>query len=146
MKKYKIYTAGKMNGLSFEEQMLWRVMLHKAILSHEDVNVKVIHPPLYYNYEAKDNQSEREILEWELFQLYDSDVMVVNLDEIDSTIGTHIEIGMAHTINNFTDKHIFIIGFGGDVENLHPWIKEACIRIEKNVEDVANYLYEYILL
>lgn len=142
----KIYTCGKMSGISFQEQMEWRsnVEHEVRIRTYYDFDVKFIHPPMFYNYEENNHQSEREILEWEMAQLHDCDIVVVNLDGIEDTTGSHMELGAVQGINMFGDKHIFVIGLGKD-ENLHPWIRESCIRIEEDPDKVADYICNYLL-
>lgn len=142
----KIYTCGKMSGISFSEQMEWRLRIEcevKKILDFGQ-NVKFVHPPMFYNYEENYQKSEREILEWEMAQVHDCDIVIVNLDGIDSTVGSHMELGAVQGINRFGDKHIFVVGLGKD-DGLHPWIKETCIRIEDDYAKAAEYIVEYLL-
>ena len=143
----KIYTCGKMSGISYLEQMAWRAKIESEIkmaLSCADERVKFVHPPLYYNYEENYHKTEREILEWEMAQVHDCDIVIVNLDGIEDTIGSHMELGAVQGINRFGDKHIFVVGLGkGD--GLHPWIKETCIRIEDDYAKAAEYIVEYLL-
>lgn len=142
----KIYTCGKMSGISFIEQMMWRSRIESEIKSSLDCgqSVKFIHPPLYYNYEENNHKTEREILEWEMTQVHDCDILIVNLDGIEDTTGSHMELGAVQGINRFGDKHIFVVGLGKP-ENLHPWIKESCIRIEEDYAKAAEYIVEYLL-
>lgn len=143
----KIYTCGKMSGISFQEQMEWRLRIEGEVKKWLDFGqgVKFIHPPMFYNYEENYQKSEREILEWEMAQVHDCDIVIVNLDGIDSTVGSHMELGAVQGINRFGDKHIFVIGLGKD-DNLHPWIKESCIRIEDDYAKAAEYICEYLLI
>lgn len=143
MGKIKIYTCGKMSGIPYDEQMKWRMELEKCV---DCERASFVHPPLYFNYENAWHKSEREILEWEMAQLYDCNIVVVNLKNIESTIGSHMELGAVQGINRFTEKHIFVVGFGEIKENLHPWIKESCMRIEDNIEDIADYINTYLLV
>ena len=147
MKEYKIYTCGKMGGLSFEKQMQWRKSIETLIKDKYDGSnvIKFIHPPLYFNYEQKNHKSEREILDWEMMQLYESDIVIVNLDGIDSTVGSHMELGAVQGINRFGNKYIYVVGVG-DNYNYHPWIRETCNRIESNLSDVAEYIAEYLII
>lgn len=142
----KIYTCGKMSGISFIEQMMWRSRIESEIKSSLDCgqSVKFIHPPLYYNYEENNHKTEREILEWEMTQVHDCDILIVNLDGIEDTTGSHMELGAVQGINRFGDKHIFVVGLGKS-DNLHPWIKESCIRIEDDYAKAAEYIVEYLL-
>lgn len=147
MKEYKIYTCGKMSGIPFEEQIGWRLKFEKALRGLLDGNctVKFIHPPFYYNYEDEKHKTEKEVLEWEMTQLHDCDIVVVNLDKIDSTTGSHMELGAVQGINRFGGKHIFVVGFGSK-NNLHPWIEETCLRIEDNIDDAADFVVNYLLV
>ena len=54
--KLKIYLAGKMGGLSFDEMNNWRKKLKQEILREAGVSgyqVKVINPVDFYNFEEK---------------------------------------------------------------------------------------------
>lgn len=147
MKEYKIYTCGKMSGITFNQQMQWRLLLESFVKNKYDGDdrIKFIHPPVYFNYEYAHHKSEREILDWEMKQLHDCDIVVVNLNRIDSTTGSHMELGAVQGINRFGDKYIYVIGIGKD-DDLHPWIKETCMRIESNYSDAAQYIVEYLLV
>ena len=147
MKEYKIYTCGKMSGISFSQQMQWRQIIEAFVKDYYDGNdrVKFIHPPLYFNYDYMQHKSEREILDWEMKQLHDCDIVIVDLNQIDSTIGSHMELGAVQGINRFGDRYIYVIGVGNE-ENLHPWIKETCMRIEDNFSDAAKYITGYLLV
>lgn len=135
-----------MSGIPYENQMGWRIMIQEEIIRSTEQNVKFIHPPLFYNYETSRHRSEAEILEWEMSQLYDCDIVIVNLAGIESTIGTHMELGAVQGINRFSGKHIYVVGIGTPTKELHPWIKESCIRIEPNLQDAAKYIAEYLLV
>lgn len=147
MKEYKIYTCGKMSGLSYSQQMKWRKNIEKLIRDkfNQKHAITFIHPPFYYNYVIAKHKSEKEILDWEMMQLHDCDIVIVNLNQIDSTTGSHMELGAVQGINRFGDKYIFVVGIGDD-KNLHPWIKETCNRIEKSYSDAAEYIAEYLLI
>lgn len=147
MKEIKIYTCGKMSGISFDEQMSWRRFLQSEVEKRYDGmnRITFIHPPLFYNYENKLHKSEREILDWEMKQVHDCDIVVVDLHDIETTVGSHMELGEIQGINRFGDKYIFIIGIGSE-HGLHPWIKESCHRIEFDCYDAAKYIVEYLLI
>ena len=147
MKEFRIYTCGKMSGLTFSVQMQWRQLFEAFLKEAYDGadKIKFIHPPLYFNYENKLHKTEREILDWELMQLHKSDIVIVDFDGIDTTIGSHVELGAVQGINRFGDKYIYVVGVG-DENNLHPWIKESCNRIESNYYDAARYVAEYLLV
>lgn len=142
--KTRIYTAGKMSGTSFKSQMQWRIELEEGIRWRTDKAVSFIHPPMYYNYEGISQKTEAEIKEWELNKLCQCQVMVVNLDGVNTSTGTHIELGVANAMNMFGSGHIFIIGIG-DPDGLHPWIRDSLFRHEANIESACKYIVNYLL-
>lgn len=144
--EYKIYTAGKMKDLSYAEQVHWRMKMEKLIKENTDKNVTFIHPPLYYNYEQKDYKSEREVKEWEINHLIKSDIVIVNLEGINDSVGTHYELSAVDTINRLSNKHIYIIGFGESSTPLHPWIELSLFRKEHDYYDAVKYITEYLLI
>lgn len=144
MKNFKIYTAGKMSGLSYDDQMDWRRELERRVRTISD-NVVFIHPPHYYRYGAGMHKSEREAMVWDLSQIRDSDIVVVNLENIGSSIGTHMELGFIEAMNQMSTKHIHLIGFGKpDVE--HPWLNEVLLRREDTLKQAAAYISAYLLV
>ena len=148
MREVKIYTCGKMSGIPYEEQMRWRNNFTSCLKKENDFidrKITIINPPIFYNYEHKVHKTEREILDWEMKQLHDCDIVVINFDGIDSTVGSHMELGAIQGINRFGDKYIFVIGIGKEDE-LHPWILETCNRIEPDCESAAKYVAEYLLI
>lgn len=143
MKTYKIFTAGKMGGLSYYEQMKWRKDFETTLRSRCDKSLTFVHPPMFYQY--GDEINEREAREWEINQLKDSDIVVVDLTTIADSIGTHIELGIIEAMNEFGYKHIHLIGVG-EPNVSHPWIQMGMLRQESTLEDAAGYISTYLLL
>lgn len=142
MRKFKIYTAGKMTGLSYDEQMGWRRKVRRAFKNR---NVTVVEPPLYYQPEGHLHHKEREAMLWDLWQIRTSDIVIVDLSNIGMSIGTHMELGYAECMNQTGDHPIYIIGFGEPDVN-HPWIDEVCFRRENTLEAALEYIAEYLLV
>lgn len=141
----KIYTAGKMSGLTREEQLGWRTEFASLLDDVMGISVKVVNPPLFYDPNDPDASSvEAEAKEWDLAQIRDSDVVVINLDGIEDSIGTHYELGYINAINSFGNKHIYVVGFGGK-RDFHPWIKLSLFRWEPNVIAAADFVAKFCL-
>lgn len=139
----KIYTAGKMSGLTLNEQVGWRNEF-ASLVEDLGVSVNVVIPPLYYDPGDPDAANiEAEAKEWDLAQIRDSDIVVINLDGIEDSIGTHYELGYINAINSFGNKHIYVVGFGGKKE-LHPWIKLTLFHWEPNVIGAADFVAKYL--
>lgn len=150
MRTFKIYTAGKMGGLDLPQQMDWRFDLESAVRREAAANASMyalafVHPPLFYRYDVHWHQTEREAMQWDLAQIRDSDIVVVNLDNIADSIGTHMELGFIEAMNQFGAHHIHVIGIG--TSNIdHPWIGEMMFRHAQTVNEAAEYIAEYLLL
>ena len=146
MKRIKIYEAGKMSGLTYEQMTIWRDELKSRlenIAKWRDVEIDVINPVIFYNFDEKRHQSEIEVEDFDLAHVKSSDVIIVNLDGLESSIGTIIELHDAHYNNK-----IPVIAFGDKklYNKLHPWIKNAITRVEKDIDDVVEYMGDFYIL
>lgn len=139
----KVYTCGGMKNKSTIEAMAWRNELENC-LNMSGVVASVFKPPEFYNYDEFKQQSEAEIKEFELAKLRESDVLVVELNGVESSVGSCMELGYANAMNDFGDKHIFIIAYNNIEKNVHPWVMDSCIRVEDNLEDIAYYIANYV--
>lgn len=144
-KTYKIYTAGKMGGLTFAQQMDWRVKVEKLIREKSDKSITFIHPPMFYTYGEQLHKNETEVMDWDISQVKDSDIVIVDLSTISDSIGTHIELGVAKAMNEFGYRHIHIVGVG-KANTDHPWISLCLLRQEDTLEEAANYITKYLLV
>ena len=145
MKTYKIFTAGKMGGLSYDQQIAWRREIEDLIRKATTKSVAFVHPPMFYHYKENDPQNDVESMNWEISQLIDSDIVIVDLSTISGSIGTHMELGVIAAVNKVSSKNIYVVGFGKpDIE--HPWIKNGVFHSEETAEDVADYIVNYLLI
>lgn len=141
MKTYKIFTAGKMGGLEYKDQMAWRFDLENEIIKRTNQKITLIHPPRYYDYDYPDQE---EVKNWELSQLSQSDIVVFNLENIGSSIRTIMELATVYALNRFCGKNIYAIGFGKS-DTDHPWIKSCLFHCFDTIQNVAEYINEYLL-
>jgi nucleoside 2-deoxyribosyltransferase len=142
----KIYAAGKMSGLSFEDMNNWRVKLKEILTTYAElsgIDIKVINPVDFYNFETPRHQSEIEVEEFDLAHVVSSDIIIVNLDGLNSSIGTIIELHDAKYHNK-----IPVIAFGNKemYDELHPWVKNDITRVEETIYDVAAYIKDFYLI
>lgn len=137
----KVYLAGNMKHLSYKEAMAWRKTLMNEIDCRNYGEFTFVCPPVYYNYEKQNHKSEKEIKDYELMQLSECDIMVVSLDRVNESVGTHFEIAMADYMKQ-SGKHIMVLGLG-DPAGVHPWILDSISRIEPNEELLADYIAFY---
>lgn len=142
----KIYLAGKMDGLSFEEMNGWRNEAFQKLLKmakYYSEKTNVVNPCLYYNFEEKKHQTEIEVEEFDLAHVISSDIIIVNLDGLSSSIGTIIELHDAHyhhkiPVVAFGDKKLY--------DSLHPWVKNDITRVENNIDDVVTYIRDFYFM
>lgn len=131
-----------MSGISWEEQTKWRRQFQNAIKFGDydyEKRVTFFDPTQYYNFEEKRHKNEREIMEFDLYNLRNSDLVIVNLgNNGDKSIGTSMELILAKEL------HIPVIAFNGNKE-IHPWISEACSRICDTLKEAVEHIVEFYL-
>ena len=145
MNNLSIYLAGAMSGKSFEEMNTWRVEIKNMLThmaSYYDCDVKVTNPIDYYNFKEKRHKLEKEVMQFDLSLVKKSDIVIVNLNGINTSIGTSMELYECYRSN------IPVIAFGSDeeYENIHPWIKECITRYESNMKNTATYIKEFYMI
>ena len=144
MRKLKIYLAGKMMGLDFTSMNQWRKRIKNALnfaAEYKGYKINVVNPVDFYNFESVRYQSDREIKDYDLAHVLSSDLVIVNLEGLASSDGTKYELHDARKAN------IPVIAFGDHelYENLHPWTKDNITRVEKDMEDVIEYIKDFYM-
>lgn len=142
MKSYKIFTSGKMGGLDFSEQISWRKELADKVKTFCDKGVKVINPPQYFDYSSRDQTLAKR---WEYEQIADSDIVVVNLNNIKDSIGTHMELGLIDGINRTREKKIYVVGIGEPNVD-HPWIETSLFKQVQTIDEAVDFIISYLLV
>ena len=141
MEIVKIYLSGGMGSLSFEEQSKWRQQVQDAIkFGDYDYTKKPVffNPVNYYNFTEKRYKSEREVMEFDLNALRNSDLVIVNFNDPKS-VGTISELAIAY------EHKIPIIGLSRDGHELHPWLTEFVSRMCESTREVVEYTTEFYL-
>lgn len=134
-----MYVIRKMSGVSPSKLDEWMDHfmgeVERVIWSY---NLNVVDPSEFFNYKCKRHQSEREVKEWERRKLKECDFAVIDLTDINDSVGSHFELAWAQMY----DIPVLAIG---STENVHPWILDCCERVEANCEDLFIYINEYYL-
>jgi len=141
MKECCIYLAGAMSSMSFEEQTKWRQKVKDAILyGGYGYNFKPIFvdPTQYYNFEEVSHKSEKEVMNFDLYKVRTSDLIVVNFND-PSSLGAAIEIAVAH------EYRIPVIGLNQNNVSLHPWLECMCDRICSDMRELVSHIVEFYL-
>lgn len=116
--------------------MVWRRQVEEIYLQGGNA-VSFIHPPLY-----KVGLEDKEFTEWNKQQIYNSDIVIVNVKEVDDN--NLYEIGIIDSINTFGNKHIFVIGVGEQNTELKPHIKSVIFHLEPNYESAVDYIQSFL--
>ena len=140
MESIKIYLSGAMSGLSHEEQSKWRLQVIHAIKYNNECEKKPVffNPVDYYNFQERQHKSEREVFEFDLYNLRHSDLVIVNFNNPKS-IGTAMELLLAKEL------HIPVIAYGVNGCDIHPWLLECCTRVCDDIREVVSYVVEFYL-
>lgn len=145
-KRLKIYLGGRMTGLTLEEMNSWRLsiesIIEKLMEFKDNYEINIINPVQFYNFENKAHKSEKEVMLYDLAHVKSSDILIVNLEGLNSSIGTCIEIYEAYKCN------IPILAFGNNeiYEQIHPWLKEYITRVDTNEIGLCNYIYDFYMI
>ena len=141
MEKVKIYLSGGMGNLSFEEQSKWRIKVQDAIkFGDYDTEKKAVffNPVDFYNLEEKRHKFERESMDFDLYNLRNSNLVIVNFND-EKSIGTARELMLAR------EYRIPVIAFGANGKDIHPWISECCTRICDSLRECVEHVVEFYL-
>lgn len=140
METVHIYLSGGMGSLSFEEQSKWRQQVIDAIRYNYECEKKAIffNPVNYYNFEEIRYKTQREVMEFDLNALRNSDLIIVNFNDPKS-LGTCSELAIAY------DMKKPIVGINKDDKPLHPWLYEFTTRMCSSLREVVEYVVEFYL-
>lgn len=134
MKKY-IYLAGAIGcyGIGAEYPKIWRKIATEWFELYSgyayDYDFRCVDPTQYYEYGKDHHKSEKEVMLFDLRKVRSTDVVLVNLRDIEKSPGTINEVLYAWM------HDIPVVGFlemenNEDSIKLHPWINEQIDRIE----------------
>lgn len=146
MKKTRIYLAGAMGCYKEcpEKASKWRSLIKENL---KNTSAVCIDPMTFYNYNSNYHKTEKEIMRYELNLIRKCDLVIVNLHDIEKSIGTIDEVMFAYL------NHIPVVGFKCTSlpigHTLHPWLIEQLERIETcgdektAIEDLLDYVMNY---
>ena len=140
-----IYLAGAMGcyGAFAEYPKKWRDDVKEYFKKYSD-NFTCISPTDYFEIGANYHQSEKEVMRFDMRKVRESDIVLVNLKDLNLSLGTSDEILYAFI------RGIPVIGFSeeGNESDIHAWKIEQIDRIEygkdsmqKAMEYIRNYYW-----
>lgn len=145
MDRIKLYLAGGMTGIKFEEYYEWRAEIERILdEASEAYYIKYantcFNPADHYNFHTKtEYDTEKEVMEYDLNNLRKSDYVVCNFN-VPESLGTMSELAIAY------DRRIPIYGIAKDPHLLHPWQYEMVTKFFPSIEDFCDYYINNIML
>ena len=122
----------------------WRIHVKDFFEKNND-DYKVINPTDYYQYGKNYHKTDKEVFRFDLRKVSNSDIVLVNLNDIRKSIGTCIEVYEAYKNN------IPVVGFLNDelpveemIKLIHPWIY-CCVDRRETGKESLNKAIHYII-
>lgn len=132
--KYKpfIFLSGAMTGLTHEEQVGWRDDLK------DEFSYKYhLFDPTQYDPQKDDDDYQKIAEEFDLSAIINSEYIVVNLKNIEKSVGTCQEVMFAWLLNK---KILGVFPKKEDVKDLHYWINSKLTIQFHSIEALKTYL------
>lgn len=132
-KKCVIYLAGSCK-CEADEGRGWRKQLQRDY--KDDDFVEIINPLEYFSYSMGVHKTNKQVKEYYLSRIRNSDVLLVNLNNSNQSCGTCQEVQYA------VDHDIPVIGFG--TENVYAWLSEVdCQVVFDDINEAMDYIVDY---
>lgn len=136
MSKFRIYTSGAMKYVPVQIANKWRYRIAEYFW-REDADASVFVPSEYFGYEEKRHKTESQVMDYFLNEVAHSDLMILNLDNSDMSVGTGMEVCHAH------DNNIPIIGYKETGEGIDSWCEDMCTVVFDDMEEMLEYIKVY---
>ena len=127
-----VYLSGSCKNVSVEERDSWRNYIEESLI---DGDIKVFNPNKKFSYDKNDPGNSKLVMDYFLQFVDRSDVVVVNLNNSDLSVGTGMEVMRA------VDKGKFIIGFGDT--NVYDYIRDCCSVVFADIDEVVDFVKSY---
>ena len=127
--------------MTFDEYSHWRDLITEYFEEYDSrlySYVYVINPSDYFNFEEKRHISEKEVMEFDLHKVRNSNLIIVNFND-PSSLGTQAELAVAY------EHRIPIIGLNEKHVKLHPWQAEFCNRVFDDMDEMLDYVGKFYL-
>lgn len=140
MDNLTVYLAGACKHVE-DEGRAWREDITtklNVVAEWKNKNINVINPLSYFSYNENKQKSQKQVKGFYLNKISKCDLLIVNLNDSDSSIGTAQEVQFA------VDHNIPVIGYG--IQNIYPWIAEVdCQVVFDSMHEVVDYVRDYYL-
>ena len=138
-RQFRIYLAGACKGLP-DEGREWRKEAENNfydIQENKYDHIKIINPTHYFNRDGSNMISNKQVKKFYLSQIRECNLVLVNLEHTNSSIGTAQELQFA------VDNHIPIIGFNNN--DSYEWLPEDCDVVFNEMRQAIFYISDFYL-
>lgn len=135
---YKIYLCGGMTGLSDEEQKNWRISVKHELNQYIRQGEVLYFDPTEYYIEPSPNDEDIS-MKFDLRNLIESNLVVCNISSNPFSVGTNIELGVAHNVG------IPVITYNPKNIEMHPWQKNISDFEIDDIERLVEIIRDYYL-
>lgn len=132
--KKKVYLSGPIMDVHEGHARRWRETA-KQLLGRDFILLD----PMRRNFKDREVDSANEIVEFDLQDVRDADILLVNYDK--PSIGTSMEVFYAaHDLGKF------VVAFSPySFKDCSPWMVRYCTKILPSLEDACQYLKTHFL-
>ena len=120
-----------------EEGDKWRKDIVEKIMAFYEGEIDFFNPNKYFSF-ADENVSEKEAMDYDLYRLHRSDLLIYNATDPNS-MGSIAEIAIAY------ERNIPILVLNEKNENLHPWIVNMAYKSFNDMDALVDYISYYFL-
>ena len=135
MSKKYIYLSGASKHRE-DEGKAWTQAAEQLLLpviEHLDFFV----PQIHFDYTFRKPPTEKACLTLFTSKIKECDIVLLNLNHTDKSVGSGYEIGYAKALGKV------VIGFGN--EEIYGWLSESCDYIGEDLEDAIQYILIHYL-
>lgn len=129
-KRTVVYLSGACRNVPVEVSAFWRKYARN--LFSNDVRIEVFNPCDHFMYGEHDPRNSKLIMDYFLQMIKKSDIVLVNLNFSDKSVGTGMEIQKA------VDEGKMVIGFGNT--EVYDYIKDCCSAVFKDVDSAIDFI------
>lgn len=133
--KLKIYLSGATKQVD-EDFQSWRNRCLTLCQNGYYTKIDFVDPISYFNYTDQQPQTDKQCLDLFMWQIENCDILLVNLDNSNVSIGTGMEIEHAYCNN------IPIIAFGEKKETWYNWAVSRSSVIFRTLDIAIDYIYD----
>ena len=140
-KSLRVYLAGRCKGLE-DGGKIWREEIAKqlnAVSEWQEKPIDIFDPTKYFSYAEKRHKTQKQIKDYYMNQLLKCDLMILNANDSNFSVGTAQEVQFA------VDHNIPIIAFG--TQEMYPWIVEVDAQVVfDSMHEAVDYVRDFYLV